>query len=356
MLQDEQKPFHEQKTIQDRPRHDPKTKQRSEKSTWAEQQEESLPAWPPPPHPRPAQGTPEAVKVLTLILALVLVAGGLSFIIYATTNQYSQALGITRRASINATVRNEIKSQATLVNSLVETAIPLATAQAQIVASATAQDQPSATAQAQSDQDQATATALNATLTQDTTATPTVNDPLIDNTLHYQWDIGYADDNATGCHFAASGYEVQEVRQGFIQPCFADATNFKNFVYQVSMTITAGNEGGIIFRGNKAKGEFYLFRIDINGAYALDLYNGSQYARLASGKNQEISTGTGASNDLTVIANPNNLSLFVNQSYITGVSDQTLSTGQIGVAALNLGLPCTVDFSNAEVWTLASSP
>lgn len=308
------------------------------------------PAWPPPPRPRPSQGPSKATRILAISLAALLVASGLSFMIYAATNQYGLAVGSQRRLNVNATVRGQVASQATLVSSLQQTAQPLATAQARVFASATAQAQSTTTTQAQAT---ATATALEDVLTKATSGTPALDDPLSDNSLNNVWDVGGTDNNNTGCKFADSGYEVQEARQGFLQPCFASNTNFSNFVYQVSMTISSGNQGGLIFRGNRDRGQYYVFRIDTNGGYALELYNGGKYLLLVQGANAAITTGTGVANDLTVLANKQVLSFFVNSTYLGSITDKTLSGGQVGVVALNQNLPTTVDFSDAKVWKLA---
>lgn len=339
MLESEQKVFHEQKTIKD--------------AHFSKPEQEERPAWPPPPRPRPRQGPPRAVKILVGVLAGLLVAGGLGFVIYTTNDQYGQALVASRGLNANATVRSELQRQATVVSSLAQTAQPLATAQARIVASATAQALPTVTAQAQSDQATVTATTMEAQLTQDTSGTPDLDDPLTDNSLGNQWDTIYADNNASGCNFINSEYEVQEVRQDFLQTCFADATNFSQFVYQVTLTINSGSEGGLIFRANQSRSQYYLFRIDVNGTYALDLYNGSSYTLLTSGTSDAIETGTGESNDLVVIADQSAISLFVNENYIDGVTSHTLTSGEIGVAAVDTNLPAAVDFSNAEVWKLS---
>ncbi|MEO7018823.1 MAG: hypothetical protein ABI234_01565 [Ktedonobacteraceae bacterium] len=310
------------------------------------------PAWPPPPRPLPRQGPSKTTRVLTIALAVLLVVGGLSAIIYATTNQYGLVVGAQRRLDVNATVRSQVASQATLVSSLQATAQPLATTQAGVYASATAQDQSTATTQAAQDQATATATTLGNLLTQDTTSTPTLNDPLSDNSLNNGWDEVTADNQSTGCTFTGTAYEVQEGRQGFFQPCFATATTFTNFVYQVSMTMNSGSQGGMIFCANKSKGQYYLFRIDINGGYALELYNNGKYILLVHGTNAAITTGVSSSNTLTVIANKGTFSLFVNTTYVDSASDTTLSGGQIGMAVIDRTLPTTVDFSNAEVWKL----
>lgn len=308
------------------------------------------PIWPPPPRPLPRQQPAKTVKILTLIVAVLLVVSGLSAIIVATTNQYGLAVGLQRRLNVNATVRSQVASQATLVSSLQATAQPLATTQAGIYASATAQDQSTATAQEQAT---ATATIFGGQLTQATSGTPVLNDPLSDNSLNNAWDEVSTVNQDTSCHFNGTAYEAQEGRQGFILPCFANATNFTNFVYQVTMTIVRGGEGGIIFCANKDKKQYYLFRIDTNGNYALELYANSQYALLAQGTNSAILTGAGSSNTLTVLVDKGTLALFVNSIYVGSASDTTLSSGQVGVVAIDRDLPTTVAFSNAEVWNVS---
>lgn len=308
------------------------------------------PLWPPPPRPRRAAGPPVAIKWLAILLALLLVAGGLGLIIYTATSQYSQALVDQSSLALQATVN----SQATAAGAMAATAQPLATTQAQIYASATAQALPSATAQAGSEQSVATATALDGLLTQNTSSTPTLDDPLADNSLNNQWATGYTDNNNTGCNFVDGSYRVQEALQRFIRTCFAATTNFHNFVYQVDLTILSGSAGGILFRGNGASGQYYFFWIDTAGNYVFEVYNGNtSHTVLARGFSVAILAGLDQPNNLTVMATKGTFSLFANQTYLASVSDQALSAGQIGVAAYNFNLPTTVDFSAARVWTLS---
>lgn len=307
--------------------------------------------WPPPPRPRPRQGPSKATKVLAVVLAVLLVVGGLSAIIYATTNQYGLAVGAQRRLDVNATVRSQVAKLATVVSGQRATAQPLATTQAGIYASATAQGESTAVVQATAT---ATGAALGSLLTQDTSGTPALSDPLSDNSQNHAWDEGLTDNQSTGCQFTDTGYEAQEGRQGFVQPCFADATNFSSFVYQVSLTITGGSQAGMIFCANKSQGQYYLFRIDTNGGFALELYTGGKYALLVQGTNAAITTGVGNTNMLTVIVAKGVLTLFVNSTYVGSANDTTLSGGQIGVAVVNQSLPTTADFSDAEVWNVTS--
>ena len=73
---------------------------------------------------------------------------------------------------------------------------------------------------------------------------------------------------------------------------------------------------------------------------------------MSSGFSVAIATGTGQSNTLAVIANKSTLSLFANSTYIASMTDSALSSGQIGVVALDFTLPTDVEFSNAQIWTL----
>ena len=193
---------------------------------------------------------------------------------------------------------------------------------------------------------------MAAELTKITGGTATLNDPLSDNSKGNVWDEGYTDNNNTGCNFVNSSYQVLEAFQGFLRPCFADATSFSNFAYQASMTMNSNCSGGLLLRGKKSTGQYYLFMLDAAGSYLFEVYNGSQYTSIASGTNSAILAGVGQINTLTVIANQGVFDLFVNQTFVAEAIDGQLSAGQIGVAAYNTGLPASVSFSNAEVWKI----
>jgi hypothetical protein len=118
------------------------------------------------------------------------------------------------------------------------------------------------------------------------------------------------------------------------------------------MTIDQGNQGGLIFRANSAKSQYYLFRVGTDSSYTLERYNNSQLTTLSSGFSIAIATGIGQSNTLAMIADKSTLNLFANSTYIATATDSTFTSGQIGVVALDFTLPTNVEFSNAQVWTL----
>jgi hypothetical protein len=113
------------------------------------------------------------------------------------------------------------------------------------------------------------------------------------------------------------------------------------------MMIDKGKEDGIIFRANSASNTFYMFRINTSGSYALDLYQNSKLtSTLTNGYSTAISTALKASNILAVVAYKGTFYLFDNQQLLTNVTDNTLSSGKIGVAAIDYTAPTEAEFSN----------
>ncbi|GAC1350087.1 MAG: hypothetical protein NVSMB27_29280 [Ktedonobacteraceae bacterium] len=306
-----------------------------------------VPSWPPAQQSfRRRETFPIALTMLIILLALALVGSSFGFIVYATTLQYRATLRTQATTIVNLTRQ----AQGTVQARTQATVNAWATANARIYASATAQ----AALTAQVDNGTATTTAFNDIFTRDTGGTPKLVDSLSDNSGNNNWDetSGSVDG---ACVFTGGDYHALEARQGYFQPCLAEATNFRNFVYQVTMIIDSGRQGGIIFRANSTQGSFYFFRIGIDGTYALDLYkSGNQEITLIHGFSSAITTGLTQTNQLAVIANAGNLYLYANQQFLTSVSDSSLSSGKIGVVALDLRNPSEVEYSNAQVWNIPS--
>jgi hypothetical protein len=313
--------------------------------------------WPPPremfERHRPF---PIGMIVLLVSIALLLIIGGMSLLVYSASVQYSKTLSANATAQAQLTAQVQSTQQANAL-SATATGQVLATAQAGIEATATTQVEATASAIAATNLATATVTALQDMYARATSGTPVLDDPLSDNSGKHKWDEGKGQVANTGCAFTDGAYQASESQLGYFQPCFAEATHFSNFAYQVQMTITSGNlaQGGILFRANSATGQYYLFRIGIDGSYALELYNNNQFTTLSSGFSSQITTGLNSQNELDVLANNNTLYLYVNQGFITSVTDSTLSSGQIGVVAIDTSTPVVAQFTNAQVWNLSAS-
>jgi Flp pilus assembly protein TadG len=298
---------------------------------------------------RETLSTPTIVAII--LLATALIAGGLGLVVYATTLQYRASL----HNAASAVARSTAQAQATTRAQLQGTANAYATANSNIYASATVQAGATATVVAQTGDLTATVTALGDILSQASSGTAALDDPLSDNTSNNKWDVT-SGSVASGCVFIESTYRAIEARKGFFQACVAQSSNFSNFAYQVQMTIIRGGQGGIIFRANTVTGSFYLFRIDSSGFYALDLYHNNKLAStLVSGYSAAINGASQQANTLAVVAYKGTLYLFDNASYITSASDDSLSSGKIGVAALDYTLPTEAEFSSVQVWKVTAA-
>ncbi len=312
----------------------------------------AVPTWPPMPiNARRQETQPTGIIILVIVLAVALIVSGLAFAIYATTVQYRDSLH--NAASVVARLTAQV--QATTQAQIQGTDNAYATANSNIYATATVQAGASATVTAQTGDLTTTATAQGNILSQATSGTPVLNDPLSDSTSSSKWDVtsGTVD---RGCVFLKGSYHAIETRNGFFQPCLAEATNFSDFAYQIDMMIDRGGQSGIIFRANSVTGSFYMFRIDTRSFYALDLYQGSKFATtLSSGYSAAITTTLQQTNTLAVIAYKATIYLFVNRQYITSVTDNSLSSGKIGVAAIDNTLPTDAAFSNAQVWKVTAA-
>lgn len=310
---------------------------------------------PPPPYtgyPQAGQQTPQlpppkkhrlslAVTILLIIIVLFLLGG--SGLIYYVGVYQPQKLHADATATVNAQITGTAQAHAQA------TANALATSMAEANTTATAQASTTAAASA-------TASALQAILSQATSGTPALTDPL-NAPSNNNWDQLSASNSTAGgsCAYNGGAYHSNMPQKSFFQPCFAEGPNFGNFAFQVQMTITQGDEGGVIFRADPANSKFYLFRISQNGAYDLFLYvdnQGSHAKNLLSSSSTLIKTGQNQTNTITVVARGSNIYFFINSQYLDSVSNDMFSSGKIGVFGESNTNSTDVAFSNAQVWQL----
>lgn len=191
-------------------------------------------------------------------------------------------------------------------------------------------------------QNLATVTSWHTLYTQSTSTRPFINDSLTHQSST-NWDEGQASDN-TSCAFAHGSYEVTIPLKGFFTPCFAGSGSFTNFAIQVNMKIRQGGGGGILFRDG------YLFGVDNDGYYYLNSYTTNHGKTLAEG--QATSYNVGQSNQLTVIATGTILYVYVNQNFITSVTDHSFGEGGVALIADDYQDTTVVDYNNFKLWLL----
>lgn len=223
-------------------------------------------------------------------------------------------------------------------------------AQATAVVQTLVSSQMSATAQART---QATAIAAVMTpqgiYTQATSGNPVINDPMSAPDAN-TW-VNYTGTPNT-CTFTGGAYHAVVTQRGAYNLCLAEATQFRNFAFQVQMTLLKGDGGGLIFRVDDKHYTFYRFVIDPNGFYSLFVLNkNSTESQLTNAFSSAINGGLNIPNTLTVITRDNDIFLYANGQFISHVVDHTISAGKIGVSAFGLH-PTEVIFSHVQVWNL----
>jgi len=264
-----------------------------------------------PPVGTPPAGSPSAGgKVVLIILAALVVLGGLVAVIGISAHNSQVAADNTH-----------------------------ATATAQVNSTSTALAQTNATA---------TAVAVASTFPFSTNLK--LNDPLTDNSKGMGWITD------KGCVFSADGYHATENAANTYYTCPAMKSSFSDFSYQVTMNITQGDLAGISFRGNDNQQSYYTFVFrKSDGMYWLLVYpqKGAKSQTLYSNTTSYFNGSQ--SNQLGVTVRGSKISLYVNGHELTSVADSTFSSGQIGTIVYNgqnQGDTVEAVFSNAKVWQL----
>ncbi len=292
------------------------------------------------PVAQPQRRRRSPLLIVMLVVLLLLIIGGSGLIYYTAVYQPNQI---------------HVQATATAVSQVTGTAQSNATAMAGATGTAIAQTNATATALAQSTaQANATATALQNIYTSATSGTPALND-LLSQQDSLNWEVD-TKNGGGGCAFTNGAFHASMPQVGFFASCFAQASNYSNFAFQVQMNILKGDRGGIIFRADSANFKFYLFRLAQDGSYNLFLYvdnNGSHARSLLQGNTSAMHTGQNQNNTVAVVARNANIYLYVNQQYIASISDNTFASGQIGIFADDQKNPTEVAFSKLEIWTLS---
>ena len=168
-------------------------------------------------------------------------------------------------------------------------------------------------------------------------------------------DKQWKSDSACVLH-ADDTYHVMSTSNGQYKLCMANNTNFRNFAYQVDMSIINGDAGGLIFGWNGAN-RFYRFSLNIKGTYELFVCQPDTCSDTSNDNGQQLRIGSlkdvNNTNTLTVIAIDKNIYLYINGVFKDEVNNANVDQiGEIGVYASSDTQPTEVTFSNLKVWKL----
>jgi hypothetical protein len=288
-------------------------------------------------YPRQNSGLSHRMMISLVLVSLLILLSGVGLILYAS---------VLHPAQLRAQATSTAQMQLTMAARATAQANAQATGTAQALAHATATAQARATAQAA-----ATATALQSIYNQATSGNPLL-DVALDGQDSLNWEQ-YPAVGGGGCSFFGGALHANVPQKDYYVPCFAQASNFSNFTLQVQMTIDKGDGGGLVFRANSTSSKFYIFSIVRDGTYGLLISLDDNHSNpLTYGNSSAIHTNLNQTNLLTVIARGSYIYLYVNKQYAGSVTDNTYTSGQIGVFGADNANPTDVAFSHIQIWNL----
>jgi hypothetical protein len=154
-----------------------------------------------------------------------------------------------------------------------------------------------------------------------------------------------------GCEIKSDGLHVHTQHAAHFAYCTSGQGEFNNFAFQVDMKIVSGKAGGITFRMDGEN--YYTFYANADGSYMVYVIQNNQAGSpLGAGKMTSFNAGAGQKNTLTLIAQDDQIYLYVNGTNFAQIQDSTYSGGDLGVIADDHDAPAEVVYTNAKIWRL----
>jgi hypothetical protein len=166
----------------------------------------------------------------------------------------------------------------------------------------------------------------------------------------YPWDrksgSGYF------CGYLNGDYHAQESQlQTFNQCLLQSPNNFTDFLFQATMQIIKGDDGGLVFRANPTTNVEYRFDVAANGTFDLIRQTLSGSTQLIKPTlSGAIHTANNQTNNLAVLTENTRVYLFVNGTEVD-VCTIGSSSGAIGFHVYDYSNSTDVVFLDAQLWT-----
>ena len=147
------------------------------------------------------------------------------------------------------------------------------------------------------------------------------------------------------CQFTGGAYHVKTQRNTL--SCNSRET-FSNFAFEVQLTITRGDCGGMTFRDN-GSGHFYAFSICQDGTY--EVVRSTSRVKVLTSDN--INNLGNQPHTIAVVANGSSMTFYVDGRQVDREEDNNNTSGSIGlIADPQFDDATDVAYTNARVWRL----
>jgi transcriptional regulator with XRE-family HTH domain len=168
-----------------------------------------------------------------------------------------------------------------------------------------------------------------------------------------RWSSYSTSSTGGACQFTGGAYHVSQ-QKGYFAWCGTQGT-FSNFAFEVQLTITQGDCGGMLFWGDD-DGHYYDLQVCENGTCQVFRYldnTGLNVHTLFSSRSSAIHTGQGHQNKIAMVSNGSIMTFYVNEQQINQVQDSSYTSGKIAlIADPQFGHATDVAYSNARLWRL----
>lgn len=131
-----------------------------------------------------------------------------------------------------------------------------------------------------------------------------------------------------------------------------DLADFEIEVDARAMEGPLDNNLGILVRYQDDDEGFYWFQISSDGFFAVDRLEGDRWVGIADWQESDaIRQGLGVTNQLRVVCTGDQFTFYANDTWLAAVTDDSLASGSIGLAAGTFGEPgVVVHFDNVQVY------
>jgi hypothetical protein len=169
------------------------------------------------------------------------------------------------------------------------------------------------------------------------------------------WDV-YSEDD-TESRYADGEYELAVYRDNYVTWANPAGQEFTDLQVEVDARTVEGpldNSLGILVRYQPDDDNFYWFQISADGYYSVDMLQAGEWVGLVDWtESAAINQGLGATNHLAVTCAGDQFTFYVNDTYLTSMSDATFEAGNVGLAAGTFDeAGAVVHFDNLEIYSL----
>jgi serine/threonine protein kinase len=165
---------------------------------------------------------------------------------------------------------------------------------------------------------------------------------------------GVSIDNDTEVGYQSGEYRIAIYQADYVAWGHPDNLDLWDFSVEVDARAVEGpldNNFGLLVRLQPDSGDFYWFQISSDGFYSVDLYQDGEFSSILPWEESDvINQGLGVTNHLRVTCSGYALIFEVNGVRLTGVHEERLGPGNIGLAAGSFDEPgVVVHFDNLRV-------